>query len=195
MILIHYICFLLKLELPLLRRVLFLREGNCHLTMLVIKGRCAHEELPHTLNNGVLKSDKRFLPQANIYNGPLNFIGDCNALVFVTHEIIHGGTSLAREVLCCEIYFSCWIHSLEVWRVFLFKRCRSLGGCLIGARSIVLWNLFQLLNTLFGDVAGVFVQTLSVFIIYQMFIPTKIYLCIVKKGFQKYAAQWPTTEI
>ena len=44
--------------LPLLRHVVPLNDGNCRLTMPVIKGRCAREALPHAFSIGVFKYGK-----------------------------------------------------------------------------------------------------------------------------------------
>ena len=52
--------------LPLLRQVVPLNDGNCHLTIPVVKGRYASEALPHAFNIGVLKYGKRiFTRQQN----------------------------------------------------------------------------------------------------------------------------------
>ena len=45
--------------LPLLRHVVPLDDGNCRLTIPVVKGRCAREALPHAFNIGVFKYGKR----------------------------------------------------------------------------------------------------------------------------------------
>ena len=44
--------------LPLLRHVVPFNDGNCRLTIPVVKGRCAREALPHAFNIGVFKYDK-----------------------------------------------------------------------------------------------------------------------------------------
>ena len=44
--------------LPLLRHVVPLNDGNCRLTIPVVKGRCAREALPQAFNIGVFKYDK-----------------------------------------------------------------------------------------------------------------------------------------
>ena len=44
--------------LPLLRHVVHLNDGNCHLTIPVVKGRCAGEALPHAFNIGGFKYGK-----------------------------------------------------------------------------------------------------------------------------------------
>ena len=44
--------------LPLLRHVVPLNDGNCRLTIPVVKGRCAREALPHAFNIGVFKYGK-----------------------------------------------------------------------------------------------------------------------------------------
>ena len=56
--------------LPLLRHVSPLHDGNCRLTIPVIKGRCAREALPHVFNIGVFKYGKS-LPQQNIFTANL----------------------------------------------------------------------------------------------------------------------------
>ena len=44
--------------LPLLRHVVPLNDGNCRLTITVVKGRCAREALPRAFNIGVYKYGK-----------------------------------------------------------------------------------------------------------------------------------------
>ena len=44
--------------LPLLRHVVPLNDGNCRLTIPVVKGRCAREALPHAFSIGVFKYGK-----------------------------------------------------------------------------------------------------------------------------------------
>ena len=45
--------------LPLLRHVVPPNDGNCRLTIPVVKGRCAGEALPHAFNIGVFKYCER----------------------------------------------------------------------------------------------------------------------------------------
>ena len=62
--------------LPLLRHVVPLNDGNCRLTIPVVKGRCAREALPHAFNIGVFKYGKRNLTTIKyIYNESENFNG------------------------------------------------------------------------------------------------------------------------
>ena len=44
--------------LPLLRHVVCLNDGNCRLTISVVKGRCAREALPNAFNISVFKYGK-----------------------------------------------------------------------------------------------------------------------------------------
>ena len=44
--------------LPLLRHVVPFKDGNCRLTIPVVKGRCACEALSHAFNIGVFKYGK-----------------------------------------------------------------------------------------------------------------------------------------
>ena len=46
--------------LPLLRHVVPLDDGNCRLTIPVVKGRCAREALPHAYNIGIFKYGKSY---------------------------------------------------------------------------------------------------------------------------------------
>ena len=43
---------------PLLRHVVPLNDGNCRLTIPVVKGRCARDALPHAFDIGVFKYSK-----------------------------------------------------------------------------------------------------------------------------------------
>ena len=64
---------------PLLRHVVPLNDGNCRLTIPVVKGRCAREALPHAFNIGVFKYDKRNPTTIkHIYNESENFNGSCD---------------------------------------------------------------------------------------------------------------------
>ena len=58
--------YVLEALLPLLRHVVPLNDGNCRLTIPVVKGRCAREALSHAFNIGVFKYDKAPLPQQNV---------------------------------------------------------------------------------------------------------------------------------
>ena len=44
--------------LPLLCHVVPLNNGNCRLTIPVVKGRCARDALPHAFDIGVFKYSK-----------------------------------------------------------------------------------------------------------------------------------------
>ena len=105
--------YVLEALLPLLRHVVPLNDGNCRLTIPVVKGRCAREALSHAFNIGVFKYDKAPLPQQNVFTTNLRtlmevvtllltaiisgiFHKQCqwlawrvwwHALAFVTHEI------------------------------------------------------------------------------------------------------------
>ena len=58
--------------LPLLRHVVPLNDGNCHLTIPVVKGRCAREALPH---HTTIK---------HIYNESENLNGSCDVVLTAT---------------------------------------------------------------------------------------------------------------
>ena len=65
--------------LPLLRHVVPLNDVNCRLTIPVIKGRCAHEALPHAFNIGVFKYCKsNFAPIKRIKNEFENLNESCD---------------------------------------------------------------------------------------------------------------------
>ena len=56
-----------------------LNDGNCRLTIPVVKGRCAREALPHVFNIGVFKYGKRNPTTIKqIYNESENFNGSCD---------------------------------------------------------------------------------------------------------------------
>ena len=42
-----------RVQLPLLRHVVPLNDGNCRLTIPVVKGRCTRDTLPHAVHIGV----------------------------------------------------------------------------------------------------------------------------------------------
>ena len=44
-----------RVLLPLLRHVVLLNDGNCRLTIPVVKGRCARDALPHAFHIGVFE--------------------------------------------------------------------------------------------------------------------------------------------
>ena len=54
-----------RVLVPLLRHVVPLNDGKCRLTMIVIKGRCVRDALPHTFNVGVKKN---YAAIKHIYN-------------------------------------------------------------------------------------------------------------------------------
>ena len=55
--------------------VVSLTEGNCPLTILVIKGRCARDALPHFCNIGEFKSvEKNSTTMKYIYNESVNIL-------------------------------------------------------------------------------------------------------------------------
>ena len=65
--------------LPLLRHVVRLNDGNCHLTIPVVKGRCAREVLPHAFDIGVFKYGRsNHTTIKHIYNGSENLHGSCD---------------------------------------------------------------------------------------------------------------------
>ena len=64
--------------LPLLHHVVPLEDGNCHLTMPVGKGHCAHDKLPHTFNISMFKSiENDSTTIKHIYSESANIIGGC----------------------------------------------------------------------------------------------------------------------
>ena len=72
--------------LPLLHLMVPLNVGNCHLTMPVIKGRCACNALSNKLNIGEFKSIKNnFITIKHIQNESVNIIEGCN-VAFDTND-------------------------------------------------------------------------------------------------------------
>ena len=72
--------------LSLLRHVVPLNDGNCHLTIPVVKGRCACDALPHVFHIGVLKFVKTISTAIkHIYKEYANIIEDCN-VAFDTND-------------------------------------------------------------------------------------------------------------
>ena len=65
--------------LPLLRHVVPLNDGNCRLTIPVVKERCARDALPHAFHIGVFKFVKTISTAiTHIYKESANIIEDCN---------------------------------------------------------------------------------------------------------------------
>ena len=67
--------------LPLLRHVVPLNknDGNCRLTIPVVKGRCTHDTLPHAFHIGVFEFVKTISTAIKyIYKESANIIQDCN---------------------------------------------------------------------------------------------------------------------
>ena len=65
--------------LPLLRHVVRLNDGNCRLTIPVVKGRCARDALPHAFHIGVLKFVKAISTTMKlIYEKSVKIIEDGN---------------------------------------------------------------------------------------------------------------------
>ena len=64
--------------LPLLRHMVPLNNGNCHLT-IPVKGRCAREALPHAFNIGIFKYGKsNFAAIKHICNESEKFDESCD---------------------------------------------------------------------------------------------------------------------
>ena len=65
--------------LPLLRHVVPLDDGNCRLTIPVVKGLCAREALPHAFNIGVFRYGKSNPTTIkHIYNESENLNESCD---------------------------------------------------------------------------------------------------------------------
>ena len=61
--------------LLLLHHMVSLNDGNCHLTMLVVKGFCAHDPLLYTFNIGVFNCHKSHTTAIKpVYNESMDFI-------------------------------------------------------------------------------------------------------------------------
>ena len=72
--------------LPLLLHVVPFNDGNCRLTIPVVKGRCARDALPHALHIGVFKFVKTIsTAMKHIYKESANIIEDCN-VAFATKD-------------------------------------------------------------------------------------------------------------
>ena len=66
--------------LPLLRHVVLLNEGNCRLTIPVVKGRCARDALPQAFHSGVFKFVETISTAIkHIYKESANMIEGYNA--------------------------------------------------------------------------------------------------------------------
>ena len=68
-----------RVLLILLRHVVPLNDGNCRLTMPVVKGRCARDAQPHTFNISFFRSNKKDCAAIkHIYNESANITEGCN---------------------------------------------------------------------------------------------------------------------
>ena len=75
-----------RMLLPLLRHVVHLNDVNCRLTIPVVKGRCAHDALHHTLHIGVFKFVETISTTIkHIYKESANIIEGCN-VAFDTND-------------------------------------------------------------------------------------------------------------
>ena len=69
----------LRVLLPLLRHVVPLNDGNCRLTIPVVKGRCARDALLHTFHIGVFKRGKiNYTPIKHLHNDSVNLTENCD---------------------------------------------------------------------------------------------------------------------
>ena len=72
--------------LPLLRHVVPLNDGNCPLTIPVVKGRCPRGALPHAFHIGLLEVVKTISTTIHhIYKDSANIIEGCN-VAFDTND-------------------------------------------------------------------------------------------------------------
>ena len=94
--------------LPLLRHVMPINDGNCCLTIPVVKGRCALEALPHAFNSSLFKYDKSNPTTIkHIYNESENL-----------NELWQSGWAAGATHVQIS-WISTWIPS-EVTRTFFF---------------------------------------------------------------------------
>ena len=71
---------------PLLRHVVPLNDGNCRLTIPVLKGLYARDALPRAFHIGVFKFVKTISTAIkHVYKESLNVIEDCN-VAYDTNE-------------------------------------------------------------------------------------------------------------
>ena len=65
--------------LLLLHNMVPLNDGNCHLSMLVVKGRWSRDVIPHTFNIGMFKSfENKSTTIKNVFDESANIIEGCN---------------------------------------------------------------------------------------------------------------------
>ena len=75
-----------RVLLPLLRRVVSLNDGNCRLTIPVVKGRCARDPLHQAFHIGVFEFVETISTAIkHIYKKSANVIKGCNA-AFYTND-------------------------------------------------------------------------------------------------------------
>ena len=75
-----------RVLLPLLHHVVHFNDGNCRLTIPVVKGRCARDALPHAVHIGVSKFVKTiFTTTKHIYKESAHIIEGCN-VTFDTND-------------------------------------------------------------------------------------------------------------
>ena len=84
---------------PLLRHMVPLNDGNCHLTLPVVKGRYAREALPHAFNIGVFKYGKsNSTTIKHIYNESENFNESCD-VAFNSNNWVESSINSATDWL------------------------------------------------------------------------------------------------
>ena len=72
--------------LPLLRHMVPLNNGNCRLTIPIVKGRCARDALPQAFHIGMFKLIKTISTAIkHIYKESANIIEGCN-VAFDTND-------------------------------------------------------------------------------------------------------------
>ena len=75
-----------RVLLPLLRHAVPINNGNCHLTIPIVMGRCDGGALPHAFHIGVFKFVKTiFTKIKHIYKESANIIEGCN-VTFDTND-------------------------------------------------------------------------------------------------------------
>ena len=93
--------------LPLLRHVVPLNDGNCRLTIPVVKGHCSRYALPHSFNIDVFETVKNNSTTIiHIYNASANFTDNCD-VAFDTNRMIGGINQKQRQWSTWECMVPC----------------------------------------------------------------------------------------
>ena len=97
------------LLIQLLCHMVLLDDGNCHLTMPVIKGHYTWDALPHTFNNGMVKSFKKNLAKLKIYT--MNLQTQLKVVLFLFTPMIGGISHYQCQWMAWRVFWQDYLNS------------------------------------------------------------------------------------